>query len=379
MPRRRRRSTWGCVTRLSADRWRLRWMQDGQRRTEVVHGTRRQADDRLAQLRVECGSEPESRVTLGQAYERWWLPDEESRVAAGDLAPGTRAQHLGTWRIYVGPRWGESVVRAIRPLDVQEWLSGLSRQTAVRCRSLMRQIIEWCVRYEIVETNVASVPYRMPTAQRDGDRGAWDVDGLRDAWSSVRGSLIEAPFLLAAFGSCRVGESLGVRAGEVSLVDTPFGPVAVVPVARQVSHADGSVTERLKNPQSRRSVVVPGPMGERLAELDRLAVARGDEWLCDDGTGSPTTQRTLQLAWGEAMRSCRERHPFRNLRNSWQTCARWVLRMPQPMIERLMGHSGSTVTDRHYDRPADGMLAEAVAEAYASHPFADGWDEVRGS
>lgn len=54
------------------------------------------------------------------------------------------------------------------------------------------------------------------------------------------------------------------------------------------------------------------------------------------------------------------------------TCHR-VLRIDPTLIEKMMGHAGHTVTSRHYDRPDEEMFAEAVAKAYAAHPFADTW------
>lgn len=54
MPR-KQRSTWGSITRLGKDRYRLRWWEerdDGYvRRSEVVRGTRRAAERRLAEIR----------------------------------------------------------------------------------------------------------------------------------------------------------------------------------------------------------------------------------------------------------------------------------------------------------------------------------------
>lgn len=59
MPR-KKRSTFGSVAKLSSDRWRLRWWADGpdgrKRRTEVVHGTRREAEDRMAEMRLAWGA-----------------------------------------------------------------------------------------------------------------------------------------------------------------------------------------------------------------------------------------------------------------------------------------------------------------------------------
>lgn len=39
----------------------------------------------------------------------------------------------------------------------------------------------------------------------------------------------------------------------------------------------------------------------------------------------------------------------------------------------MMGHVGTSVTERHYDRPEAELLAAEVSRAYAEHPYADGW------
>ena len=67
-------------------------------------------------------------------------------------------------------------------------------------------------------------------------------------------------------------------------------------------------------------------------------------------------------------------HPFRNLRNSWQTNARWSLRLPPWMVEPMMGHSAQGVTGIYYDRPQADVVAEVIAEAYAQRPYDDGWN-----
>jgi hypothetical protein len=62
-------------------------------------------------------------------------------------------------------------------------------------------------------------------------------------------------------------------------------------------------------------------------------------------------------------------HPFRNLRNSWQTWMRWEVGLPPYYIEPLMGHKVRGVTGQHYDRPTPEVLAAAVARAYDDGPW----------
>lgn len=102
MPR-RQRSTWGSIARLGRDRYRLRWWEDVDgdyaRRSEVVRGSRRAAERRLAEIRASLDEtaphgrpRARRRLTVGEAYERWWLPDARDRQvipvrARGEVTP----------------------------------------------------------------------------------------------------------------------------------------------------------------------------------------------------------------------------------------------------------------------------------------------------
>ena len=76
MPRHRpQRADWGSVTELDRGRkYRLRYWTKGsdglyRRRSETVRGTRREAHDRLAELRVEHATDAPC-STVGECYER---------------------------------------------------------------------------------------------------------------------------------------------------------------------------------------------------------------------------------------------------------------------------------------------------------------------
>ena len=207
----------------------------------------------------------------------------------------------------------------------------------------------------------------MPSASTadSRDKGVWTLDELGEVWRTVHGTWVEGAFLLAGFGGLRVGEALGVRGGDVELRRVGGVPVALVSVERQAG--DRGITETLKTPQSRRVVAVPGRAALRLAEL-----AESGDYLSGDGIGGPSTRFRLRKSWselplGELM------HPFRNLRNSWQTNARWSLRLPPWLVEPMMGHSVQGVTGQFYDRPQADVFAEVMADAYRERPYDEGW------
>lgn len=380
---RRMRSAWGSVQRLGPSRYRLRWWEDrgGEyaRRSEVVRGTRKEATRRLAEIRASLDetaphgrARARRRMTVGEAYETWWLPEARERVERGELARNTMKCRLSKWRRHVGPRWADVACADVRPLDVQEWLSGMTAKPASDSLALLRAILDHAVTFEVVDANVARRPYRMPRAHEDRADGAYTLAELDRIAGAARGSATEAAVLLMAFGSCRTGESLGVRACEVARASSHGLGLTTAEVVRQVGN-DGTVSAdgSLKNRQSVRTVVVPPPWGDRLWELACEARARGDEWLCDDGLGSPLAQPALRRDWAAAADAAGlPRKAPRAARRSWETFMRWDMGVDRSKIEQMMGHALPGVTGEHYDRPSAAAFVDVVAEAFARRPFA---------
>lgn len=373
MARRKRRSAWASIAELDAgSRYRIRyWGKDAsgtyRRLSETVRGTRKEAERRRAELMLDH-SEDAPCPTVRQAWERWALPDIERMVADGDLAPLTGRAHATEWRLRVGPRWGDVPCDAVRPLDVQQWLLTLGYSQAQGSVSTMTRILDYAVRYELVPHNPMRERYIMPsksTVERL-DKGVWTLQELRGVWERVRGEWWEPAFILAAFGGCRLGESMSPLAGDVEARGVDGVPLALVPITGQVAPS-GTEIVRTKTEQSVRTVVVVGKPALRLREI---AASMPPGWrLTHDGAGLTQRQSRLKEAWRQAHME----HPFRNLRSGWQTWMRWELRVPPYLIEPMMGHKLPGVTGAHYDRPSADAFADVVAEAYRATPFDAQW------
>jgi len=364
MPR-RKRAAWGSLTKVDDGTWRIRFWgkgPDGQyrRRSCTVRGTRKDAERRRAELML-AHSDDAPCPTVGDVWRSYALPDMERRRDDGDVSASTVRKYASAWERVVSSRWGAVQCDAIRPLAVQQWLDSLTRSNAIAAMNVLRPIGDYAVRYGLVATNPMRERYLMPSKStvRERDKGIWTLDGLRDIWQRAYGEWWEAAFLLAAFGGLRVGESLGVHR---SLVSESHG-CAMASVEMQV--APNGPTDRLKTPQSRRVVPIPGIAGRRVIEL----AASSDGYLGGDGMGNPSKRRTLDGAWAASDAG----HPFANLRPSWQTWMRWEMRVPPWAIEVAMGHIEQSVTGRHYDRPQSEVIAEVIADAYAQRPYDSGW------
>lgn len=382
MPRRKKRAAWGSISRVDSDTWRIRyWATDKEgsyrRMSCTVRGTRMDAERRRSELMLGH-SEDAPCPTVGEVWARWALPDLERRRADEDLSVRTLAVYRRAWEADVAPRWESTQCDAVRPLAVQQWLMELTLSQAKRALQLLTLALDYAVRYELVSHNVGREKYLMPsqsTVERR-DKGVWTLDELGGVWRVVRERAVwlEPAFLLAAFGGCRVSESLGPFAGEVERMDVGKVPLALVPISRQVTKEEG-VTDRLKTERSRRVVIVPGKAALALVSTAKSMPA--DRPLTHDGSGGFSSRDRLNRAWRRDVLPALpadQRHLFQNLRNSYQTNMRWALGLPPWLVEPLLGHVGEGVTGMHYDRPRVEQFAATVAQAYAEHKFDAGWD-----
>jgi len=375
------RSQWGSLKYDKATKTaRIRYWasgSDGYKRRSVTlrNVTKREAQKHMAALQVQHSDDAPC-PTVRQVWEQWMLPELEQRVESGDLSKNSIRVYRSAWKNHLSARWGDVPCDAVKAIDVQQWLlEGKTRVQAESSKMTLSIILDKAMKYDVIGGNVARMKYVLPSESTvtKRDKGIWTLGELGRVWGLVRGTPVEAPFILSAFGSCRVGESLGVRCDEVRV----SGSVTLARIERQVG-MDGGTTDRLKTRTSRRTVVVPGNAGRRLAAL----AARGDGWLADDGTGSPIGQRVLNKEFSKAVTGDLS-HPYRNLRNSWQTYTRWDLGVPPWCSEILMGHNSGGVTEKYYDRPDEERLAKVISDAWDAwlakgnvDPIPAEWDDL---
>ena len=371
MPRRKRRSAWASMAEVKPGIWRIRYWAAGpdgyKRRSKTVRGTRLDAERVRSELMLDH-SEDAPCPTVRQAWERWVLPTYRRRLEDGDLSQATLYRYEKVYAANVAPTWASVPLDSVRPLAVQQWISSMPLTTAKIAVVVLSAVMDAAVRYECVDHNPMREKYLMPspsTVRRRND-GVWSLDELGALWGRVCGEWWEPAFLLSAFGSCRVGESLGVTAADVEARELDGVPLALVRIERQVPPV-GPPVDRLKTAQSRRTVVLAGKAATRIVAL---ASALPPDWyLTNDGAGRWSGQSRLNDAW-LALGLGR---PFKNLRNSWQTWMRWEAKVPPYFIEPMMGHKGADVTGRHYDKPTADLFAEVVADAYRAAPWDSNW------
>lgn len=366
MPKKKRRRTWGSITTVTRGKHVLRWVEntpDGRKRRSLTfYGTYKEADAELARIRVKVGDDAPV-PTLGQVYEMWWKPSIDERMEAGSLAPSTHKRYVQEWERSCAPRWKSTPADSVRPLDVQKWLSSLSNGAASVSIVIMRRIADVAVKYEVADQNKFRLKYEMPGARSsDRDKSVYSREEAALMLGRLKGSRIEAAFILAAFGSCRTGESLAVRVESVRAAESHGLRFAIAAIDSQMDI--GTAPEaRTKNAQSVRSVIVPPPYSDRLLELADEARTAGTPWMSDRGDGMPMNRNSLHREWSRLAGP--DRIPFSNLRNSWRTFAQAEWGVDYDVLEALMGHVLQGVTGRHYLRMSDAQLLDQFASAYA--------------
>ena len=367
MPRKQRRRSWGSITEAARGKYILRWVEntpDGRKRkSHTFYGTYKEADAELARIRVRVGDDAPV-PTVGQVHRMWWWPAVLAKAEAGKLKPNTVDAYRRAWDNDCAPKWSRVPVDSVRPVEVQAWLSSMPLGAARAALAVLRQCVDYAVQYEVVPSNKFRIAYELPAAGASRIADVYDLARARAMLSTVRGSRIEAAYILACFGSCRTGESLAARVDETRFAEVHGVPLALVPITRRMEHQGREPVDGLKNAQSRRTVVVPGEYAVRLREIAAEREAFGSPWFADFGDGTPMNVSNLNYEWRRVAAS--DYIPFANLRNSWRTFAQAEWRIDYDVLEVLMGHLLPGVTGRHYLRMSADQLAEQFARAYAA-------------
>ena len=366
MPRRR---YFGTITSLGKDSsgvkmWRLRWHEQGERKTETVHGAYRDAEKRLAVIHARVDDRKKRGPSVGELYEKYYLPH-----SAKDHAPDTRRKSESIWRVHVGPRWANVPVTSVKAPDVEEWLMALTPGGANGSLAMLRWIVRKAVMLGHIDTSPLEMPIDKPhertrTITRDIITSA-EFDAYYDA---VRGTEIEAAWILCIGGGLRPGEALGTKLEDIEYREMNGTRFAAVSIDREAAQSGGVYIddrdggERLKTKTSNRWAIVWDPLAARLVELCDEARSRGDAFVTDDGFGRPQGVNWLRYKMRQIYDEAGlEWIPPRNLRASFATAAHHERSLPTEDVARLMGHAKPVITYGVYERPTlDQIIASVV-------------------
>lgn len=346
----RQRSSFGSVTRMGRDHYRLRWWADtpeGRKRlTEMFDGTRREAERRMAEIRV--GTKERRCPTLGEIWEEHELPHLVKMRGEDRISERTLQAYTRRWEADVAPRWADVPADMARPADIQEWLLTMTRSMGELSKAVLSLTYERAVMLGILDANPCARRYDLGPATRR-PKVAYTPEQLDEAWEAVRGTVAEAPFLLMAHAGLRVGEACGMRSADVE----PREGCAVLHVSAQLRQ-DGEVSERMKTAGSRRTAVIEEPWASRVLEL------AGGTYVNERQDSTPVPSRTVTDRWKRCVEAAGlPVAPMQCLRPSYQTNLHWQ-GVPIEQTSRLLGHTATKMTLENYDRPSDDQLVNVV-------------------
>ncbi|RPF23433.1 site-specific integrase [Myceligenerans xiligouense] len=297
------------------------------------------------------------RVTVSQVVEQWL---ELGRSTVGEKTKEGNENH---YLRHIKPALGRRRVKDLRPDDVDRWLLGLAATLATstlkQVRSVLKRSIDRAVKQGLAERNV--VDLCPPPRGRAGRRSkSLTLEQASDVLEKTKQHHMHAYIVLSMLVGVRPEEARALRWDRVHL-DPPGDVPPHVEVWRSVRFGNDT-----KTPKSRRTLAFSGYVGAVLrkhrADQDEARRRAGSRWK-EHGLVFPSQVGTMQDAHN-VLRMFRDalklvpgidpeewityelRHSFVSILSHHG--------MPVEEISRLMGHSGTAVTElvyRHELRP----------------------------
>jgi integrase len=331
------------------------------------HLTRRQADDRLADLLAD------ERRNVGQgAYDH--VAATFADAAAGYLhylehvrgrEGSTLRDYRGSVDAYLNPRWGDLPVTAIAPADVErlrdELLAAgeLSARTVVRHLTVAHGVFKYAMRRHGLARNPASADLvDRPSVTYSGEFVTLEPEQLAALVRAAETEQDAVLYLTAAQTGLRQGE---LRALRWSDVDFAGDRIHVRRSAR--SGAAGTI----KVPKSRkvRSVPMTPQVATALARLGtRELFAGDDELVFPNAVGAVENDALIRRRYRRALKAAGlPAVRFHDLRHAFGSTA--VKAFPLSDVQAMLGHAHVATTMRYVHHRPGADDAARLAAAFA--------------
>ncbi|WP_329035900.1 tyrosine-type recombinase/integrase [Streptomyces sp. NBC_00178] len=340
----------------------------GKTKTEVRH--------KLRELKKEldAGVKPSASYTVAEAVSDWLDKGLKGREETS----------IGTYRIladtHIRPYLGAARLRELDADQLDEWLEGraavLATQSLRMIHSILRRAIGQGQRRNKVVRNVAEL-VQVPEGRAGRPSKSLSLQQGEAVLRAKEGTWIHAYVVLSLLVGVRPEEARPLAWTHVH-IDSQEGERPHVDVWRSVRrHGD------TKTRKSRRSLAMPNQVATVLT-----AYKAGQVAACA-AAGAPWTDERLVFptAEGQQRSSLNVRRNFRSLLKEagFQDPQSWVPRelrtsfvsllsdhgIPIEVIARVVGHSGTDVTEKVYRkqlRPVISEGAEAMDTIFSSGP-----------
>jgi len=361
---RKRGATWSVVIDVGRD-------DDGRRRQKWQGGFRTKKDAERALVRSlqlsQSGGDPFPETITVRRYTERWLEHQQGR-----LRPHTLRRYRQVLRDHIVPVIGNLVLTRVRPAHVQLVLDGvaakgLAPRSAVETRAILssafRQAMEWGLS---TSNPVQAVrPPRQPRPQLVIPT-AMDLSALMEG---ARGTIWEAPVVLAASTGARRAEVLGLRWADL---DNDTGRVRITRSLQRVRSTSGTELVFLdpKTDRARRQVTLTTTAVDWLRRHRTDQAARrlvlGPGWhdldlICDRGDGAPFDPDAFTRAFRRlaAKAGLPQGMRLHDVRHGVATAL--LGQGVHPAIaSAVLGHASPAFTMSVYQHVLDGMTDQAA-------------------
>ncbi|MCP2265218.1 tyrosine recombinase XerC [Promicromonospora thailandica] len=311
------------------------------------------------------------RVTVSQVVEQWL------ELGRSNVGEKTREGNEDDYRLYIKPYLGRRRVKDLRPDEVDRWLLSLTPKLATsslkQVRSVLRRSIERAVKHGLAERNVVDL-CPPPKGRTGRPSKSLTLEQASDLLDKTRDHHMHAYIVLSLLLGVRPEEARALRWDRVHL-EPANGLAPHVEVWRSVRFGGDT-----KSPKSRRTLAISGYVGAVLRDhqkaQEEMRRKAGDRWQ-ENGLVFPSRVGTLQDAhnvlrmFRDALRLVPGIDPddwiTYELRHSFVS----ILSqngMPVEEISRLMGHSGTAVTELVYRHELRPVLQSGAAIMDAVFP-----------
>jgi integrase len=344
---------------------------DNKQRYAWVHGTRRDAEDRLAQLLAAASTgtlaDP-SQVTVASYVA-------ETLDVARDLSPKTLERYH---EIAANPlsRLGNIRLQKLRASDVERWHvtlleQGLSPRTVNHAHKLLGKVLARAVKHNILTRNVASLVSPPTVEQQEVE--ILSPEQVSAVLESLKGHTLFPIVSLALATGMRRGELLGLQWGDVDL-DAPK-PFLRIERSLEETKAGGLRLKAPKTVRGRRGITLPTDTvamlrAHKVEQMQlRFALGMGkpgaDALVFSDIEGRPLNPHAVSRAWRRVCDAKKlPRVSFHALRHT-HVSVLISAGVDVLTISRRIGHSKASMTldvYGHLIRGGDEAAARAIGE-----------------
>ena len=339
-------------------------------KTEVVRGTKREAQKRLTELlrQLDTGDYVEPSKERVEDFLRQWLRD----YAETHVRQRTLEGYRGNLDRYIIPALGSIALEKLAARHIQSFESdclrrGLSAQTVLHCHRIIFQALRWGVKMGILGRNVAEAVDPPRPQRRESQTLDWE--GVQRFLKVVQGTSYYPLFLIALLTGLRRSELLALTWNDIdfdmrtlavnrSLVKLETGGVVFAPPksgkARTVYLPSVAIMCLKKLRETKENAAVS--MGQSITK-DSLVFcnARGSPILPD--TVSHSFQKVVAKVGLKGIRF----HDLRHTHASLMLAAGVHLKV----VSERLGHSGIGITGDLYSHVLPNLQKDAIMQ----------WDE----